>query len=192
MFDEADEGHAEDEETLVFHYNRRERLKNAPKNVQNYYDGTFRLNKGFFRVLVATKMNRIMLLMVGFCLAIVFLVQAFGNRPEISTVGGFEVELSSFSYDESIYSSLKIHPLKKSLMDEDFVKQIPSVSCMARFDFYDGDQQLVESVDQEEILRNGETFIRTMITDYDIINVACNIQILGESTSVKTRIKKRE
>ena len=39
MFEDVDEGHGENEEKLVFRYNREERLRGAPQIVRDYYDG---------------------------------------------------------------------------------------------------------------------------------------------------------
>ena len=57
------------EEPLIFRYNRNERLKNAPKNVQDFYSGNFSTApKGLFKSLFANKTSKIMFLTIIFLL----------------------------------------------------------------------------------------------------------------------------
>ena len=131
-------------ENLVFRYNREERVKNAPKIVQDYYAGKLAPTKGLFKVLVATKFNRMMLLTVALCFVVVMIVNTFSNRPSLAVAAGFELELSAFTYDESVFAQVKIHPLKKSLKDKNFdiekyVKDGERVT--ATFSFVDADGQ---------------------------------------------------
>ena len=49
----SEPGNESDEEKLVFHYSREERLKNAPELVQKYYSGELLTTKrGLFRALL--------------------------------------------------------------------------------------------------------------------------------------------
>ena len=68
MFEDVDEGHVDNDNTLHFHYNREERLKKAPQNVRDYYEGKIKPVKGF-KVLF-NKQNKFifmsLILFVGF------------------------------------------------------------------------------------------------------------------------------
>ena len=80
----------------LFH---EERMKNAPKIVQDYYNGTgLKFEKGLFKVLVAKKSNRIIFLIMVFCFAILFITNNFSNKGNLKVINGYECELQSFSY----------------------------------------------------------------------------------------------
>lgn len=180
---------------LHFYYNRDERIKNAPKIVRDYYDGKMAPTKGLFKVLVATKFNRFMLLTVALCFIVVLIVNFFGNQPSLATAAGFELELSAFSYDESVYAQVKIHPLKKSLKDKNFpldeyVKDGKKVS--AAFSFLDIDGQNAGQGQKSCEIEKNAFFIRTSSPDYDIMKVAADIEILGEKVSLLSKVSRRE
>lgn len=180
-------------ENLVFRYNREERVKNAPKIVQDYYAGKLAPTKGLFKVLVATKFNRMMLLTVALCFVVVMIVNTFSNRPSLAVAAGFELELSAFTYDESVFAQVKIHPLKKSLKDKNFdiekyVKDGERVT--ATFSFVDADGQEIAKLQGSGEIQKKEFFIRTNSPNYDIMNVAAKVEILGESASLVSKVKR--
>ena len=108
-FKNIDEGHQDDSENIHFLYNREERLKNAPKIVQDYYAGkVFNYDtgvKGLFKSLVSTKTNRFLLISIILFLACIYLF-SFLSKNQNSTACGFPVQFESFSYNERIYVSL--------------------------------------------------------------------------------------
>lgn len=183
------------DENLVFRYNREERIKNAPKIVQDYYAGKMNPTKGLFKVLVATKFNRFMLFTVGLCFAVVLFVNTFGNRPNIATAAGFEFEMSSFCYDENIYSQIKVHPLKKSLADKNFaidqyIKDQEKV--FASFSFIDVDGQTLDKIQKSAEIEKNAFFIRTNSPDYDIIKVEAVVELLGQKVDLTSKVTRRE
>lgn len=187
-------GGEENSENLVFRYNREERIKRAPKIVQDYYAGKLAPTKGLFKVLVATKFNRMMLLTVALCFAVVVIVKTFSNRPSLAVAAGFELELSAFSYDESVYAQIKIHPLKKSLQDKNFdlekyVKD--QKKALATFCFVDVDGQEIAKIQGSGEIQKNAFFIRTNSPDYDIIKVVAQVDILGESASLVSNVSRR-
>ncbi len=182
-------------ENLVFRYNREERIKNAPKIVQDYYAGKLNPTKGLFKALVATKFNRFMLFTVALCFAVVLIVNAFGNRPSLSTAAGFELELSAFRYDESVYAQIKIHPLKKSLADKNF--QIDKFikdgeKAAALFTFVDVDGQPLDKIQKSAEIEKNVFFIRTNSPDYDIIKVEASVELLGQKVDLTSGVARRE
>ena len=61
FFDKKTEGYAEGEEPLHFYYNREERIKNAPKIVQDYYAGRVnQFTRNPFKAFFANRFNRFM------------------------------------------------------------------------------------------------------------------------------------
>ena len=181
-------------ENLVFRYNREERIKRAPKIVQDYYAGKMAPTKGFFKVLVATKFNRMMLMAVALCFAVVIIANTFGNRPSLAVAAGFELELSAFRYDESVYAQVKIHPLKKSLKDKNFdlekyVKD--QEKALATFCFVDADGQESAKLQKSGQIEKNAFFLRTNSPDYDIMQVSASVEILGEKASLVCKVSSR-
>lgn len=179
---------------LRFHYNREERVKRAPKIVQDYYAGKLAPTKGLFKVLVATKFNRMMLLTVALCFAVVIIVKTFSNRPSLAVAAGFELELSAFSYDESVYAQVKIHPLKKSLKDKNFdiEKYVKDQErALATFSFVDADGQEIAKIQGSGEIQKNAFFIRTNSPDYDIIKVAAQVEILGQKAGLSSSVSRR-
>ncbi len=183
------EGHAEGEEPLHFYYNHEERIRNAPKIVQDFYAKNGKIfTKGIFRSLVATKLNRIMLLMVAFCAIIVFFVHMFGNNPAIRVCSDFECELNAFAYDDKVYASVKIHPLKK--LREAGAKI--SGEAGGLFEFEDKDGAVLSKKEASCKLGENAVFLRTSAEDYDIIKVSAEVKIGQESVVLFTKAIKRE
>ncbi len=188
-------GGDENSENLVFRYNREERVKNAPKIVQDYYAGRLEPTRGLFKVLVANKFNRIMLLTVGLCFAVVIIAKTFSSRPSLAVASGFELELSSFSYDESVYAQVKIHALKKSLKDKSFdiEKYVKDKEmALAVFSFVDAEGQEISKIPVSAEIQKNAFYIRTNSPDYDIIKVAAQVDILGERASLVSSVARRE
>ncbi|MBO7122024.1 MAG: hypothetical protein J6V90_01930 [Treponema sp.] len=180
---------------MVFRYNREERIKNAPKIVQDYYAGKLNPTKGLFKVLVATKFNRFMLFTVALCFAVVLIVNTFGSRPNLVTAAGFEIELSAFCYDESVYAQIKVHPLKKSLADKNFpidqyIKDQEKVSSI--FSFVDVDGQTLDKIQKSAEIEKNAFFLRTNSPDYDIMKVEASVELLGQKVDLTSKVARRE
>ena len=103
----GDDGHPDGDEPLVFRYSREERLKHAPKIVQDYYSGASAVKRGLLRSLVATKGNRFMLMSVGLCVGVVLLASVLLRRDSAS-VYGVDTRLSAFSFDDAVYVSVQL------------------------------------------------------------------------------------
>lgn len=186
-FRNIEEGHADGEEKPVFHYSREERIKNAPEIVRKYYSGEFGQKRGFFRVLVATKANR----MIFFCLAAAIIVTGFmgffGPSKDSSLVSGVPVKLSAFSVEDTIYVSLKLdEPVKKAR--EKYKDGAAKV--LAVFDAYDADSQRLFSKEISEIYEGREMFLRTTFRDYDIFNINADVKIGEETKRLSCQVEK--
>ena len=71
-----------------------ERIRNAPKIVQDFYAGKVnQFDKGLFKVLVAKKSNRIIFIILILCLLIVFINGNLGNRKNLKVISGYVCEL---------------------------------------------------------------------------------------------------
>lgn len=180
-FRNIDEGHADGEEKPVFHYNREERIKNAPEIVKKYYSGEMNQKRGLFRVLVATKGNRMLL----FCLAAAFIITGFmgffGPTKNSSLVSGVPANLSAFSVEDTIYVSLKLsEPVKKARENYKSAAKVHAV-----FDAYDADNQKLFTNEIDDVYEGSELFLRTTFRDYDIFNIVASVKIGGEDSDEK-------
>lgn len=183
----SEPGNESDEEKLVFHYSREERLKNAPELVQKYYSGELLTTKrGLFRALLSTKGNRMMFFVLVVAVAVVFFLGFFGPSKSESLINGIPASLSAFSVEDTIYTSLKLEPPSKK-----YRKNFES-PCKVSADFfaYDADNQQLFSRNIDEIYKGEEMFLRTTFTDYDIFNVAVDVKIGGEEKRLSCRVEK--
>ncbi len=183
--DNFTEGYEDGEEPLTFHYSREHRLKTAPKLVQDYYNGTFTVQKkGFFRVLVATRANRLLLLSIGICLAVLMINVFWGRKNNQGSIYDCEAVVSAFSFEDTVYASVNI---KKAGKKYPFKGEVPvSVS----FNFLDADNQSVANESLQVKYDGNESFIRTTARDYDILKLNVNIEICDESIQLMTLVQK--
>lgn len=180
-FRNIDEGHADGEENPVFHYNREKRIKNAPEIVKKYYSGEMSQKRGIFRVLVATKGNRMLL----FCLAAAFIITGFmrffGPTKNSALVTGVPANLSAFSVEDTIYVSLKLSEPAKKFRDQ----YESAAKVHAVFDAYDADSQKLFTNEIDDVYEGSELFLRTTFRDYDIFNIVASVKIGGEDSDEK-------
>lgn len=185
-FDKIRESHGEsDEEKMVFYYNREERLKHAPKNVQDLYNGNFKVFKpGLFKALVSTKTNRLAFVAMIMCFFLVIFLGIFNKKNE-GSLSEIPFELSAFSFEENVYASLKMEsPSKKNKTREN--KNID-----VSFKFLDKDKNLVYESSQLFIYEGNEAFLRTTYHDYDIFYVITEIEIDKKVLELTATVDKR-
>ncbi len=185
-FNQIEEGREDNqEENIVFHYNRDERIKKAPSIVKDYYNGTLKAFKpGLFKALVATKANRLMLFALAICFSVVIFVGIFNKKNE-NTLCGIPLKLTAFSFEETVYASLNFDNAPPSKKNSDVVNTI------VEMDFLDLDNQIVHKETFAHVYRGEETFLRTTFRDYDILNVEAIVLIGDESTKLRCAVEKR-
>ena len=183
-----------------------ERIKNAPKIVQDYYNGTgIKFEKGLFRVLVAKKSNRFIFLVMIIMIAVVFITGNLTGRDNLKVVNGYECELQSFSYDDKLYASVKIHPVLKTKqkLQKEIEKQGPmSKSALlgysVQIDFYglseSGVQMLIGSVKQtdpqdlDKYVLLDPVIYRVSSDDYNVEKVIAYISIGNKSDELSVKV----
>lgn len=181
MFEDVDEGHLDGEEKIVYRYNREERLKSAPQIVRDFYDGKLEPVRGF-KVLWVNKSNRFILLALVFFVGFIWINSGIRGNRNTAVVDDIKLELMAFSYEDEVYVNLKIDEGKK--------KELSSpVNIKAEIYFTNVDSQVVEKKELSLVYNSGEEYLRTKVSDYDIIMVDAFVQV-GEvqkdlSTSVK-------
>ena len=174
-----------EEDKMVFYYNREERLKNAPQEVQNLYDGTFKVFKpGLFKALVSTKTNRLVFMALIICfLLVVFL--GFFNRQNENILGGVPLELTAFSFEETVYVSVKFEEPPKKYKIEN------PLNFDVIIEFLDAQKNVVEKRAELNIYNGNENFLRTTFHDYDIFYINAEVILDGKSVNLKCPVEKR-
>lgn len=181
-----------------------ERIKNAPKIVRDYYNGTgIKFEKGLFRVLVANKTNRMIFVVMIFMLLIVFIKGQFGNTPNLKVVNGYECELHSFSYDSKIYANIKIHPVSKTRRElkkeeektvEEFGNENTGKKIHIEMYSIDKDdiQIKFDESDYNTALLGESNIFRFSSDDYDIKKVCAIVEIGGEKEELSVAVEVKE
>ena len=164
------------EAELNFHYNREDRLKDAPTVVKKYYAGELpTAPKGLFKALVHTKSSRFTFMALILVLALVVALIFFGPQTNQNSIGNTEFSLSAFSFEEKVYVSIKT---QSKVKQEEI--QIPleiSISAL------DKESQIVNQEKIETVITENEEFIRTIFIDYDIISIG--VEVLNTETKEK-------
>lgn len=167
-FEETRDENKSAEENLVFHYSREERLKRAPQIVKDYYSGKFGAYKGgLLKSLVNTRSNRLLFVTIIFAFGIILFVRYFGPEKKSGTLNKVDVNLSAFSYEDSVYASVKFNKAGKKIKS-DFEGGIP---VYATFSAYDKEGASLSEEKVSGKYEGNELFLRTTFQDYDIIKI---------------------
>lgn len=183
MFEDVDELKPDDprDQELHFFYDREKRIARAPANVQEYYNGGMRPVKGF-KVLLY-KQNRWILFSLIFFVAATWGYTGFNKSREFNSIDGINFELSAFSFEEQIYSSVLIKAGKKH-------KNQNPVNVKAEFFLIDPNNNVSEKQLQSSIYTDGEQYIRAKFADYDIIRVDVIINVEGQEKELSAMVKR--
>ena len=185
-FSHIDEGHTEGDDAMIFRYNREERLAHAPKIVQDYYAGKMQIgSRGIFKSLVATRGNRFMLFSVIICAAAMMFMWYFGPSKSEDVLNHVPVQLSAFSFDDTVYVTLTFsEPGKKYEEGSQFPVEVT-------FNFNNVDGQLAH----EEIITTKyagkKELVRTTFKDYDIIEVTAVLKTGEQEKVLSHKVQKQ-
>ena len=185
-FSHIEEGHSEGDETMVFRYNRAERLAHAPKIVQDYYSGKMQIGgKGIFKSLVATRGNRFMLFSVIICAAAMMFMWYFGPSKSEDVINHVPVQLSAFSFSDTIYVTLELSdPNKKYEAGSVFPVDVT-------FQFNNVDKQLAHSEIFSTKYEGKKELVRTTLKDYDIIEVRAVVKMGDTEKTLSKTVQKQ-
>jgi hypothetical protein len=175
------EGYAEGEKPLVFYYNREERLTSAPQNVRDYYAGkSGRPVKGLFKVLVATRVSRVLFVTIIALCAIIIVMSLTVLNDSSVTVAGIPAELTVFSFDGSVYVSLKLKETAKGINGP--------LPVDAHITFYGQDREFLNLVNIRGIYEGKQEFLRTTTADYGILEVDVSLTIRQETGTLRAKV----
>mgnify|MGYP006916079620 CR=1 FL=1 len=109
------DGYAEGEEPLVFYHRRGSFRENEPEHLRNLAEGKAMPKRGFLRVLVNSKGNRMIFVVMVLCFVFLGGYKIFARGANEGSVGGINCKLSAFSFQDAVYASLS---LKQSAADK--------------------------------------------------------------------------
>lgn len=183
MFEDVEEIVPDDgsEKPLKFFYNREERIARAPKLVQDYYNGKLKPVRGF-RIFF-TKQNRYIFFALIFFVGASWIYTGLNKTRSGTTISGINCELTAFSYEEEIYVSLRMKRSKKS-------KSTAPVAFNVEYFVIDPNNQISDKRADSMIYSEGEEYLRTKFTDYDIIRVDAIINAGGEEKELSAQVKR--
>ena len=171
------EQNSENQDGLHFYYNRDERLKNAPRQVKDYYDGRMKQPpKGLFKALVATKASKIMFLTLVAVCALGFAISLVEKTANVEKKDGIRYTLNAFSFEEVVYVSVKL--------DEN-TGYGKSSGIDILFSALDKSGTVTEKKNTSGTYDGKECFFRTTFYDYDILEIEAVIKA-GDNTFVLT------
>ena len=179
MFEDVDEGHLDGETPVHFYYNREERIKKAPKIVQDYYDGKMEPVRGF-KVLFKNKSNLSILIALIFFVGFTWMYTGFNNSRNYVKTGDIVNEMQAFIYEDDVYVTIKLSSKK--------VIEKPALTTV-KISYVNNDKQVVSEETQSVVYKEGEEYIRTKTTDYDIIRVDAMVSYEGIEKEMSYIIK---
>ncbi len=183
MFEDKDEIIPDDpaDKPLKFYYNREERIAKAPKIVQDYYNGGMRPVRGF-RIFF-TKQNRYIFFALIFFVGATWIYTALNKTRAGTTLAGINFELTAFSYEEEVYVSLQMKRSSRS-------KEVAPVPVDVEFFAIDPNNQVGDKRTGQLVYDEGEKYIRTKFTDYDIIRVDIILNAGGAEKELSAEVKR--
>lgn len=126
------------EETLIFRYDRSRRLENAPQNVKDFYDGKIiNSGKGLFHSLFGNKSSKFMFLTILCLVFMSFIFTYLVPQDNTVKVENLTITLNAMRFEDSIYCSVEIPSSVDFENREEFV--------YAKFNLYDVNNNLVNS-----------------------------------------------
>jgi len=182
-FDDVEEIKPDNPEEKGFHYyyNREERIAKAPANVQEYYRGGMRPVRGI-KVLF-NKQNRFIFLALVVFVGAAWVYSGLNSTRAYSQLKGINFELAAFEYEEEVFVSIKMKRSKKST-------ETAPVKVDAEIFVIDPNNQVGDKKSISDIYSEGEQYLRTKFTDYDIIRVDVILSVGDEEKELSAEVKR--
>ncbi|MCH5295860.1 MAG: hypothetical protein J1F14_08200 [Treponema sp.] len=161
------EGWGEDEEHLVFYHKNGEFRKYEEKRHRDLATGVIKTRPGLFRALVSTRGNRLMLMALVAVTAFALVYSLVLRGSNEGTLEGTECSLSAFSFDGSVYVSLRLKEPgtagKGAARDYGEARRFEVILQVLNTDGAVAGESRHYAEHQ-----GGEVFVRDVFPDYDI------------------------
>ncbi|MBQ9494211.1 MAG: hypothetical protein IJR50_01060 [Treponema sp.] len=184
-FNAIDEGHEDGEEALHYYFNHEERIKHAPQNVQDFYNGAGpQPPKGILKSLTATKANRFGLFAIAIFCAFIYAYSLIGEKSYQKKIGGVEMTLAAFSYGDDVYVSMSAKNAS--------AEKIPYGAVVsAIITAIDNQNAVIATYNEAHALESDDIIIRTKFTDYDIVHVQAEVTFGKETKTLTAKVIKQ-
>ena len=170
------------EETLIFRYDRSRRLENAPQNVRDFYDGKIiNSGKGLFHSLFGNKSSKFMFLTVLCLVFMAFIFTYLVPQDNTVKVENLTITLNAMRFEDSIYCSVEIPSSVDFENREEFV--------YAKFNLYDVNNNLVNSDFSSGIYSGEKKYFRCTFLDFEIKKVECELDFCGIINILNSEVK---
>ncbi len=186
MEDSVVESYEDGQEPLVFYHDRNEYRKYEPESVRDFASGKTKMNKGFFRVLVGTRSNRMIFFAMVMTFALVFIVKILSGSPGEANISGVNCVLSALSYDDRVLVSIRMKPSSRNNNDA-----LPR-NIVAKFIVIDADgmeQNRAEIAAVFDPSKDSPQFLRDSFTDYEIRKVRCIVSCGEEAVEMVCNVE---
>ena len=161
------DGYAEGAEPLVFHHKNGEYRKYEDQKTSDLATGKSLPKKGLFKALVSTRGNRLMLIAVAACVALVYIHSYFSSSDNENVVGKVHCSVSAMSFDGTVYASLEMSGKSE--------KNISPEKLDVKFFGVDSDGAVSAQKEESVLFEENGQKIHTTFSDYDIVIVKCEV-----------------
>jgi hypothetical protein len=188
------DGYEDGQKPLGFHHKTGEYRETEPLHIQEIASGKKNEKRGFFRVLVSTRGNRSMFVVLCIAFALVILISLFGKNPNEATVSGAFCNLKSFAFDDKVYVTLEVRESDAEIKKSDTKKKEKIVEpklLHAHFDMYNTDKEIAETRDADCLYDGASQFIRETFQNYDFIEIKCTVTCNGKSAILTSKVEQR-
>lgn len=181
MFEQIEETRPDGEQPLKFYYNREERVKKASSQVQEYYNGGMRPVKGIKALFY--KGNKFILIALVFFVAVTWIYTGINKNVSYAKINDVSFDVQAFVYEKEVYTNIKIHNKKAD-------EKTPPVKIDALVSFINSDNEIQDASELSLVYKNGEEYLRTKTTDYDIIRVNIKVTIDDQTRELSTLVSR--
>ncbi len=108
------DGYSEGEEPVIFHYQKGSFRKHEQQIYSDLATGKTGPAKGFFKVLVSSKGNKMIFFTMIVCIILAAIIGFLSGRKNQGSVAGVNCRLSAFSFEDTVYASISLSKNKKS------------------------------------------------------------------------------
>lgn len=171
-----------DKNEYHFFYNREERLKNAPQNVKDYYEGKMKPLRGF-QALYKNKANLFILLALVFFVGAAWIYTGFNKFRNYAKIDEIDCNLSAFLYADEVYVTAGFKRNVKSKKNEDADIKISFLAVNA-------DMQVCAETEDFVTYKGGEEILRTKFSDYDLVRIDALVSVNGIERELSSVVKR--
>ncbi len=190
--DDMIDGYPDGEEPLVFHHKNGEFRNLEVKQYRDLATGKNQPKTGLFRVLVSTKMNRMIFIAMAMCFGLVFVLNLLMNKPNEATVNGVYCNLSALSINDTLYvtTECRISSKSKAYRRNSKPREV-SINAVAvdsqNNEFYIGDDLVVVDEPNTVIPSNIE-YEKNDLESMEIESIRLTVESGGQSEDLTCKI----